>query len=104
MFKAYFRSDPASHSALTRCAFSESDIVSFHSATIVGLKLSKPHDHNSVKLAMGGMPEHGMRLQHHVAAYAEPYGQTEQASKLTTAMLAALIKSDCELTNQGRWS
>jgi hypothetical protein len=70
VFKAYFRSDPASHSALTRCAFSDSDIVSFHSATIVGLKLSKPHDHNSVKLAMGGMPDHGMRLQHCVAAYA----------------------------------
>ncbi|WJT00810.1 hypothetical protein [Novosphingobium humi] len=87
MYKAYFRSDPASHSA-----FSEADIVDLHSATILDRKLSEPHDHNSVKLAMGGMPEHGMPLQHYVAADAEAYDQV------------AFIESNAGSTKQERWS
>ncbi|MDR6710143.1 hypothetical protein J2X73_004548 [Novosphingobium sp. 1748] len=104
MVKAYFCLDPASRSALMRCALSKSDIVGFHSATKVELKLSKSHSHNWVKLTIGGMSDRRWRLQNYIAAYAEACGQKEQASKLITAMPAALIESDCGLIKQGRWS
>lgn len=104
MYKAYFRSDPASHSALNRCAFGEADIVDLHSAAIVGPKPGKPHDHKSVQLTVGGMPEHGMPLQHYVAADAEAYDPKAKAGKLVKAAPVAFIESNVGSTNQGRRS
>lgn len=104
MFKAYFCLDPALHSALMRRALSKSDIVCFHSATKVELKLSKSHNHNWIKLTIGGMSDRRWRLQNYIAVYAEACSQKEQTSKLIMAMPGALIESDCGLIKQGRWS
>lgn len=104
MDKAYFCLDPASRSALMRCAFSKSDIVGLHSATKVELKLSKPHNYNPVQLTVRNMPDRRWRLQNHVAAHAEPFGQKERASELVKAEPVAFIESNYGFTKQGRWS
>jgi hypothetical protein len=101
--KAYFCLDPASRSALMRCAFSKSDIVGIHSATKVELKLGKPHNHNPVRLTVAVMPDPSWRVQNHVAAYAEPFGQKERASELVKAVPVAFIESNYGFTKQGRW-
>ncbi|WCT80028.1 hypothetical protein [Novosphingobium humi] len=103
MDKAYFCLDPASHSALMRCAFSKTDIVGIHSATKVELKLGKPHNHNQVRLTVGNMPDRSLRLQNHVAAYAAPFDQKERASELVKALPVAFIESNYGFTKQGRW-